>query len=265
MGDMLQVELSEKSELRTPLVSLITVVYHGMNTLERTILSVIQQTYSNIEYIIIDGGSTDGTVELIKKYEGFVTHWVSEKDDGIYHAMNKGIHLCRGELIGIINSDDWYEPDAVELIVDAFDKNPSKKIFHGDRFDINENGKKQLRRFNPSVIKLKYFGMTYNHPSFFVKREVYGEFIFNQKLRALADYQFILSIYLRHPDWIHYISVPYVNYRTDGYSSKISLFKNLNEGFNARKSAGLGWFENIVSYISKLLIRLIQRAINYVR
>ena len=265
MRGMLENELVEKSGLRIPMVSVVTVVYNGINTLEKTILSVIQQTYSNIEYIIIDGGSTDGTVELIKKYEGFLTHWVSEKDDGIYHAMNKGISLCSGDLIGIINSDDWYELDAGENVVAAFDEYPHKKIFHGDRFDINENGKKQLRRFNPSVTKLKYFGMTYNHPSFFVKREVYGEFIFNQKLRALADYQFILSIYLRHPDWIHYISVPYVNYRTEGYSSKISLFKNLSEGFNARKSAGLGWFENIVSYISKLLIRLIQRAIYYVR
>ncbi len=265
MKDMQENELLEKSDLRIPLISLVTVVYNGMNTLEKTILSVVQQTYTNIEYIIIDGGSTDGTVELIKKYEGFVTHWVSEKDDGIYHAMNKGISLCRGELIGIINSDDWYEPDAVEHIVAAFEKNQEKKIFHGDRFDIEENGTKQLRRFNPSVLKLKYFGMTYNHPSFFVKREVYSDYLFNQNLRALSDYQFILTIYLNHPEWIHYVPLPYVNYRIDGFSSQISLKDNLNEGFKARSAAGMGLIENLVSYISKLVIRLFQRAMNYVR
>jgi glycosyltransferase involved in cell wall biosynthesis len=247
------------------LVSIITVSFNSVNTISKTIESVISQSYSNIEYIIIDGGSTDGTVDHIRNYESFLTYWISESDDGIYHAMNKGIAQCKGELIGIINSDDWYEPDAIKCVVDEFLSNQDKKIFHGDRNDIDELGNKKLRRFNPSVTKLKYFGMTYNHPSFFVKREVYKDFIFNQNLRALADYQFILSVYLKHPDWIHYIPVPYVNYRIDGYSSRISLFKNLNEGFNARKSAGLGWFENIVSYISKLLIRFLQELINYVR
>ena len=90
-----------------PLITIITVSYNAVKTIEDTIVSVLGQTYNNIEYIIIDGGSTDGTLDIIKKYQDKITYWVSEPDKGIYDAMNKGIAKANGELIGIINSDDW--------------------------------------------------------------------------------------------------------------------------------------------------------------
>lgn len=110
-------KVSRSSE---PLVSIITVVFNGEKYLEQTILSVLNQTYSNIEYIIIDGGSSDATLDIINKYTDKIDYWVSEPDSGIYDAMNKGISLATGQLIGIINSDDWYELDAVEEIVRAY-------------------------------------------------------------------------------------------------------------------------------------------------
>jgi glycosyltransferase involved in cell wall biosynthesis len=95
--------------MNNPLISIITIVYNGITTLEQTILSVINQTYKNSEYIIIDGGSTDSTVDIIKKYEKHFAYWLSEPDKGIYNAMNKGIKLSSGKYIALLNSDDWLE------------------------------------------------------------------------------------------------------------------------------------------------------------
>src|ERR1044072_3693479 len=101
-----------------PTVSIITVVFNAEKHLEQTINSVLAQTFTDIEYIIIDGGSTDGSVGIIKKYEGQLSYWISEKDKGIADAFNKGITRATGEIIGLINADDWYEPDTVRLVVE---------------------------------------------------------------------------------------------------------------------------------------------------
>ena len=122
--------LDKKNKLT--LVSIITVVYNGEKYLQQTIDSVVNQSYRNIEFIIIDGGSTDGTLDIIKANEESVSKWISEPDEGLYDAMNKGIRLSRGEIIGMINSDDWYELDAVKIMVEAFLNNPTKNIFHAD-------------------------------------------------------------------------------------------------------------------------------------
>src|SRR4051794_14825027 len=104
------------------LVSIITIVYNSDKTLEDTIKSVLQQSYPHIEYILIDGGSTDQSLSIIKRYDKFVK-WISEPDKGISDAFNKGIKMSTGELIGIINADDWYEDGAIETIVKHLEKN----------------------------------------------------------------------------------------------------------------------------------------------
>jgi glycosyltransferase involved in cell wall biosynthesis len=233
-------------------ISIITVVYNGAKTLEQTILSVINQTYKNIEYIIIDGGSTDGTIDIIKKHEDKISFWISEKDKGLYDAMNKGIGYAKGEIIGMINSDDWYELNAVELIVDAYKNNPDKKIFHGDRYDILQDGQKRLRRFNPSRFKFLYYGMTYNHPSMFVHKEIYRNHLFNTELKVLSDFEFVLSAYLKNFNQFHYIPLPYVDYRLDGISGNISLKTMISEGYVARKNAGLPLLKNLLSLVIRL-------------
>ena len=244
------------SKTSKPLVSIITVVYNGEKYLEQTITSVINQTYDNIEYIIVDGGSTDGTHGIIKSYEKHITKFISEPDKGLYDAMNKGITMATGELIGMINSDDWYELNAVELIVNAAQQNPTKKIFHGDRFDVLEDGTKRIKAFHPSKFKFIYYGMTYNHPSMFVHREVYLKSKYNTELKALSDYEFVLKHLVKTPSVFFYINDSYVNYRLDGLSGTMNTKQILKEGFLARKNAELNIFKNTFSFILRLTIRI---------
>ena len=246
-----------------PLVSIITVVYNGALTLEQTINSVLNQKYSNIEYIIIDGGSKDNSVDIIKKYEKQISYWVSEKDNGLYDAMNKGILKANGTLIGMINSDDWYEENAVQLIVDAYNQDRSKQIFHGDRFDITESGEKIVRKYHPSSSKLIYYGMTYNHPSMFVHRDVYRYCLYNTSMRSLSDYQFVLTQYLKNAESFCYIPVPYVNYRLTGISANLSLRKAIKEGFIARKLAGLSLAQNLISVMVRTIRVIMHRLLRF--
>ena len=239
---------------KTPLISIITVVYNGEKYLEQTIKSVINQTYKSIEYIIIDGGSTDKTLDIIKKYEKHISYWVSEPDKGLYDAMNKGIGVAKGELIGMINSDDWYEPNAVELIVNAYKNNPNKTIFHADRYDVDESGNRKIKKFHPSNFKFKYYGMTYNHPSMFITKDEYKKHLYNTELRALSDYQFVLEAFLRNRDTFLYIDKAIVNYRLDGISGQMALSDLLKEGYLARKNAGMVVYENYFSVIVRILV-----------
>ena len=239
---------------KAPLISIITVVYNGEKYLEQTIQSVINQTYKNIEYIVIDGGSTDGTLDIIKKYEEHISYWVSESDKGLYDAMNKGIGVAKGELIGMINSDDWYELEAVEIMAEAYKNNPTKSIFHADRYDIDDDGNKTVKKFHPSAFKFKYYGMTYNHPSMFITKKEYQIHKYNTELRSLSDNQFVLEAFLRDNTTLYYINKALVNYRLDGISAGLPINEKLKEGFIARKNAGLGYIENIFSILFRLCI-----------
>lgn len=244
-----------------PLISIITVVYNGEKYFEQTIQSVINQTYKNIEYIIIDGGSTDGTLDIIKKYEKNISYWVSEKDNGLYDAMNKGISVAKGELIGMINSDDWYNLDTIDIIVNAYLKNSEKRIFHGDTTYINEDGGTFLRKFNPSVFKFKYYGSTHSHPTFFVSKSEYKEHKYNTKLKSLSDYQFTLEAYLKDKNKFHHTDKALANFRTGGISSALSLSKTLKEGYISRKIAGLSLFERIFYILFRSSTYLILKSI----
>jgi len=241
-----------------PLISVITVVYNGEKHLQQTIDSVVNQTYDNIEYIIIDGASKDGTLDIIKANEAHISSWVSEPDDGLYHAMNKGLAKAKGELIGIINSDDWYELDAVEIIVEAYLKDTSKTIFHADRHDIYPNGDAKVYLFNPSSFKFKYFAMTYNHPSMFVSPKVYALYNYNTNLNVYSDYQFTLTSYLKNKEQFVYINKTIVNFRLGGVSGQIPLTKVLKEGFKARRNAGMNFIQSTIAIGCKLGLELIK-------
>ena len=247
-----------------PLISIITVVYNGERHLQQTIDSVYNQSYDNIEYIIIDGGSTDETIGIIKKNESRISKWISEPDRGLYDAMNKGIKISSGRLIGMINSDDWYEIDAVETVVDCFIKNPSKQIFHADRFDIIESSNKIERKvvkYNTSKLKFELYGMTFNHPSMFITNEEYKKHLYNIELASLADYQFVLEAYIRDKNIFYYINKPIVNYRLEGISTQIGLIRALKEGFIARDNAGLSIFKNVISVILRFLRVMLKKLV----
>ncbi|MCK7589529.1 glycosyltransferase [Subsaxibacter sp. CAU 1640] len=237
------------------LVSIITVVFNGEKYLQQTIDSVFNQTYKNIEYIIIDGGSTDNTVSIIKENKDKISKWISEPDNGLYDAMNKGIKMSTGELIGTINSDDWYEPDAVQLSVNAYLENPKTSIVHSDRYDVLPTGEKSVFKFNPSDFKFKYFSMTYSHPSMFISKKIYREHQYNTNMKSFSDYQLILEVFLRHPKNFTYIPKPLVNFRLGGVSGSLSFFEVLKEGYQARKLAGMNTIENLFSLCLKLALQ----------
>lgn len=173
-------------------VSIITVSLNSEKTIEQTIKSVLHQTYTNLEYIIIDGGSTDGTIDIIHKYADRIAYFVSEPDNGLYDAMNKGIEKATGELIGIINSDDWYELDAVETVVSLLVRNIKADVIHGGiRIYDNE-------RFSsvycPQTSELKLCMIP--HPACFVTKKAYQKFgTYNLKYKIAADYELLARIY----------------------------------------------------------------------
>ena len=241
-----------------PLVSIITVVYNGAKTIQQTFESIRKQTYNNIEYIIVDGGSTDETLSIVKANKDIVSKWISEPDEGLYDAMNKGIKMAKGELVGIINSDDWYETDTIKHIVNAYSKHQDKKIFHGDINHIYEDGAVKLRKFNPSVFKFKYYGMTYNHPSVFVHRDIYVRHLYDSTLRALSDYQFMLVNFLEDLEQFLYIEQVLANYRLDGISAQMPLYKALKECFISQRKSGLNIFQASFSWVFRRLVFFIK-------
>ena len=188
---------NKKSKTDKPLVSVITVVLNGEKYLEQTIQSVVNQTYDNIEYIIIDGGSTDGTLDIIRKYEDKITYWVSEKDEGISDALNKGIKLSSGEIIGMIHSDDYYTgKDVICKIVNEFNKYQNIKAIYGiiDFVDpkTNELELRWGKDCSPNAIRKR---MYIPHPTLFCKKEVYENIgYFRKDLKYAMDYEWAIRL-----------------------------------------------------------------------
>lgn len=248
-----------------PLISIITVVFNGEQYLQQTIDSVRNQTYINLEYIIVDGSSTDGTLSILRNNTDIITTWISEPDKGLYDAMNKGISLSTGVLIGMINSDDWYEDNAVEIMVNAYLNNPEKSIFHADRYDVYDDNRKKTKKFNSSVFKFIYYGMTYNHPSMFITKKEYNSHKYNIELKALSDYQFVLESFLRNNEIFCYVEKTTVNYRLDGLSGQMRFIERLKEGYISRHNAGMNLFQNLFSLLLRASIFIFNMILNYFR
>lgn len=176
-----------------PLITVVTVVYDGAATLEQTIQSVVNQTYDNVEYIIIDGASTDGTLDIIKKYEDKIDYWQSEPDKGIYDAMNKGIGLASGEYIALLNSGDWYERNAVEAIAVSYNKNPNTDIFYALMRVRSEDKQEVLWIYGYGHQVLNSFMIS--HPTSFVRKSVYEDYRYNLDYKSAADYDLFLTLY----------------------------------------------------------------------
>jgi glycosyltransferase involved in cell wall biosynthesis len=235
-----------------PLISVITVVYNGDKYLQQTIDSVHNQTYKNIEYIIIDGESNDNTINIIKENQDKISKWISEPDNGLYDAMNKGISMASGELIGIVNSDDWYESEAVMIVVEEYLKHSGKKVFHGDKMCISSKGDKFIRRAKNNSFLIKYHGMVLNHPTMFIHECIYKKHEYNTQLSSLSDYQFVLTNYINKKDFFHYIPKVLSNYRLGGISANLKLSKSIHENFLARKNAGMNVFECFFGVIVRI-------------
>lgn len=225
-------------------ISIITPSFNSEKTIEDTIKSVLSQTYQDIEYIIIDGGSKDKTLDIINKYKNKISKIISEKDNGIYDAMNKGIKLATGEIIGILNSDDLYFDEFVlENVVRIFKENNNIDCLWGNLVYFKDNPNKFIRIWITGNYKSGIFkiGWVPPHPTFFVKKEIYKKYgYFRLDFPVAADYELILRFLEKYKIKGYYLSKFLVKMRVGGNSNKLNnIIKGNLECIRAWKVNGL--------------------------
>lgn len=207
-------------------ISLITTTFNSAETLQSTFLSILSQTYTNLEYIVVDGASKDKTVDIIRKYEpqfGGRMRWISEKDKGLYDAMNKGINMATGDIIGILNSDDFFTSDTVlQSVAEAFTDDID--AVYGDIHFVRPSDLSKCvryyssRNFRPWALR---FGYMPAHPSFYARRELfkkYGGYSLDYKLAA--DYEMMVRLFRKANIRYKYLPIDMVTMRTGGVSTR---------------------------------------------
>lgn len=249
-------------------ISIITVTFNSGLTLHCTIASVLQQTYSDIEYIIVDGASNDNTLEIIKEYEALFQrqmHWISEKDTGLYDAINKGIAMSTGDVVGILNSDDFFtSPTVIEEIANNF----SEEIdaVYGDVHFVNSTDLTHPIRyysskiFRPSLMKL---GFMPAHPTFYCRKSCYDKYgLYKTDFKIAADFDLLLRFIYVHHISLKYLPLDMVTMRvggasTNGLKSHVCIMKEHLRSFkeNGLKSniffLSLRYFYKLTEYIRK--------------
>lgn len=218
-------------------ISVITATWNSGQTIEDTIKSVQQQRYTNIEHVIKDGGSKDDTLEICERYrnkffagadkpgqELMVMKILSGKDKGIYDAMNQGVTAATGDIIGILNSDDFYTSDDVlECVAKEFEDNPNLEAVYGDIHFVNPgNLKKCIRYYSSAYFRpwLLRFGFMPAHPSFYVRREVYEKYgLYDLQFRTSSDFEWMVRLFAKHHIRAKYIKKDFVTMRAGGEST----------------------------------------------
>jgi glycosyltransferase involved in cell wall biosynthesis len=220
-------------------ISIITICYNSAQTLEKTILSVAGQSYTNIEYIVVDGCSNDGTLDIIKKHKDKISRWISEPDKGLYDAMNKGIAMATGDLIGILNSDDTFYSDTVVAEIAHFHQQNDIEASIGNIIQHKEDGKiirlYSSKYWNPEKLKI---GFMPPHPSIFLKRELFHKFgLYSTDFIIAADYELVIRFFLKNK----------INWKYSHITTTAMLFGGLS-------SSGSSSYELITIEIQKALI-----------
>jgi glycosyltransferase involved in cell wall biosynthesis len=210
-------------------ISVITIVLNQKDLIEQTIKSVLDQKGVDVEYIVIDGGSTDGTVEKVELYREHITYFVSEPDGGIYQAINKGISFASNPLVGLIHCGDYYKKNALKTVYDEFLKT-KPDVIYGNIEVIEKVGNKVISRFPTANHKLLRNKMSVFHPSTFISLKAYKEFgLYNISYRSAADYEFLLRLFINGCVFF-YIPQVLAVFRAEGLSSKnfkLSLEENI--------------------------------------
>jgi glycosyltransferase involved in cell wall biosynthesis len=252
-----------------PKISIITPTFNGMATLRETIASVLSQDYKNWEHIVIDGGSTDGTVDLLRSYPRL--QWVSEKDRGHYDAMNKGITRASGDVVAILNADDCYRPHALSEVANAFDKHPDWDALFGDVVYIDGEGREIFRRVEAGYdYDILRFGNVFYviHPTLFLKKTVHdriGLYRYDKYLNC-CDVDLMLRLG-REGCRVGHIPHLLVNYRLHehGQSADRRVFENMKrEHLTIRKEHGfpggrMGTFLELFARVKRQLQKLFYR------
>ena len=224
-------------------ISVVTPSFNSIHTIRETIESVASQDYPNVEHLVIDGGSTDGTLEVLRSYHRLV--WISEKDAGHYHAMDKGTRMASGEVVAILNADDCYRPGVLREVASAFEKHPDWDGLFGDIVYVDGDGREIFRReeaaFDRQIIR---YGINVaNHQTLFLKREVYlrlGGYRY-QEFKNCCDYEYVMRL-IRANCRIGHIPVYIVNYRyhDHGQSADMRVRANMaKESATIRKEYGV--------------------------
>ncbi len=207
-------------------ISIITSTFNSADTVKDTFDSILAQTFKDIEYLVVDGCSTDGTIDIIKEYEQRFQgrmKWISEKDSGVYDAMNKGIGMATGDIIGFLNSDDFYTSnDCLQTIADSFAQNDIDatygNVHYVDPDDLNQMVRYySSKRFTPGKMRL---GFMPAHPSFYCKRSVYEAYgNFDTSYKIASDFELLLRFIYVHKIKTKYIQKDFVTMRTGGLST----------------------------------------------
>lgn len=208
------------------IISIITATYNSAKTVCDTFKSVLLQNYTNYEYIVIDGGSKDGTVDIIREYEPLFSgrmKWISEPDKGIYDAMNKGIRMATGDVVGLLNSDDFYTSNNILARVASAFKNNNLDAVYGDIHFVNDCDLKKCVRYYSSKPFQRWwmrFGFMPAHPSFYCKRSVYEKYgAFDLTYKVAADFECLLRLIFIHRIKTEYLPMDFVTMRTGGAST----------------------------------------------
>ena len=207
----IEVRLSKVSE---PKISIITITFNAAKYLEQTLASVADQKYPNLEYIVVDGGSTDNTLEIVQAHKGLITRWISEPDNGISDAFNKGIRMTTGEVIGIINADDYYHPGALATLAKEVRVHPDHDLYYGDAIHEQFDGS-GIFHFRPmqDVSRCVWKRMPVSHPATFVRKSAYEKFgLFDTRFRLAMDYELILRMFRRGARF-RYVHAPLAHFR----------------------------------------------------
>ncbi|MBN2167253.1 MAG: glycosyltransferase [Marinilabiliaceae bacterium] len=239
-------------------ITIITATYQSSATLQSAIESVLNQTANNIEYIVIDGGSTDGTIELLKKYDNRIK-WFSEPDNGIYDALNKGISKATGDYIGFLHADDLLASDTIIEKISTIINETNADAVYGNLVYISKYDTSKVIRywksckFNPSLLKK---GWMPPHPTLYIKRKFYDSIgIFNIQLKIAADYDFILRLFSLPGISTFYINDVIVKMRIGGTSNRNikNIIKKSKEDYWALKHNKVGGIMSLfLKNISKI-------------
>lgn len=242
-------------------VSIITVVYNNQKTIAHAIQSVLNQDYTPIEYIVVDGASTDKTLRIVQDYQDKISQVISEPDRGIYDAMNKGLKLANGDIIGILNSDDFYNnKQIISQVVDEF-KHKNVDLVFGDVAYVKPHNLEKIIRyyssakFHPSKFE---WGWMPAHPSCFLKREIYEKYgYFKTDYKIGADYELLVRFIGKNKISYSYIPQLFVKMRTGGVSNKnIITYWTLNkEVVRSCRENGINTniFKVLLKYLTKIL------------
>jgi glycosyltransferase len=233
-----------------PKISLITAVYNNASTLDATLTSIASQKYENLEYIIVDGGSTDGSQEILKKYSRLVTTLISEKDSGIYDALNKGLKAATGDIVGFLHADDHFASETVlKTIAEAF-KDPGVSGLYSDLDYISPSGTVirhwQSRAFSKQMLPE---GWMPPHPTLYLRKSIYDQVgLFDLQYKIASDYDMVLRVFTLPNAQFQYLPVVTVKMRIGGASNRNiqRILRKSTEDFLIAKRAGLPAFSTIL-------------------